>query len=117
MIGRGSSASVLKRASAVAKIAPIEARTAFGRGVGGVGADRHAGGAERVRGADDRADVARIVHAPQRDRERPADGIPALLEDGDQARSRAELRDLAEQRGRHLSQPSAAPARPGAHRT
>ena len=39
--------------------------------VGAAGAERDAGRAERQRGADDRADVARVADAPQRDAARP----------------------------------------------
>ena len=75
--------------------------------IGRARAERDAAGAERERRAQHRADVAGIVDAPQRDAQRPGRrGRPALAVDGERARARAELGDLAPAAARATSSPA-----------
>ena len=75
-------------------------------------AERDAAGAERERRAQHRADVARVVDAPQRDAHRPGRRRrPALRVDGERARARAELGDLLAA-GAARPPPPRAPSRP-----
>ena len=70
--GPGSSPMLRTRATGTENSAPIDARTAlwpYGSALPGPSATRD--GAERQRGADDRADVAGVADAPQRDAPRP----------------------------------------------
>ena len=71
-----------KRPSGTRKIAPADARSAFGDGRVGAALGEGDRGAERVRGADQRADVARVGDVPERERDRP------LLAGGRSARGR-----------------------------
>ena len=109
----GSSSTRATRTTGTAKIAPIDARTAFDAvRVGGARAERDAAGAERERRAQHRADVAGVVHAPQRDAHRPGRRRrPALRVDRERARARAELGDLLQQVRRDLLA-RRAPSRP-----
>src|SRR6266536_1029651 len=67
--------------------------------VGAPGRERHAG-AERIRRADQRPDVAGICDAPQRDRHRPhAPGQIIAPVDAEHTRSVRERRHLREERG------------------
>src|SRR5262249_10221278 len=66
------------------------------------GAERHGALEQRVRGADDRADVARVGDAVQVDAGRLRHGRPAPLPDRDRARARAKRGDRGEQLGVHL---------------
>ncbi len=66
--------------------------------VGAARAERDARGAERVRRAQDRADVARVADAVQVDAQRPGRRAPGLLVDGDHARARAERRGALQRR-------------------
>ena len=83
-VSPGRSAIADARASGREKIAPIDARTAFGPyGIRAAGADHDAAGAEGQRGAQHGADVARIAHAPERHAARSGRLGEALLEDAD----------------------------------
>ncbi len=93
--------------------------------VGAAGAERDARGAERLRGAQHRADVAGVADAVQVHAQRPRGGAPALLVDGEHARAGAE-RGHARERGaldvvevrrrRGPSRRGGSPRAPGARR-
>ena len=67
-------------------------------GVGAAGPERDARGAEGLRGAQHRADVAGVADAVQVHAQRPRGRAPALLVDADHARARAERGDARERR-------------------
>ena len=103
----GSSATSRTRATGTENSAPIEARTAlwpYGSALPGPSATQRR--AERQRGADDRADVARVADAPQRDAARPDGRRPALRVDADRARAGAELGDRRRARAARPGCPS-----------
>ena len=60
--------------------------------IGAVRAEHDARRAERERGAQDRADVARVADAPQGDAQRAGRRGPALLVDAERPRARAQRR-------------------------
>ncbi len=114
IVSPGSSATVAARATGTWKIAPMLARTAFGPyGSAQPGPSTTAGGAERERAAQHRADVAGVGDPVQVDGERAERRRrPALLVDGERARARAELGDVREHVGLDLG--AAEPAAGGA---
>ena len=88
------------RATGIWKIAPIEARTALGpNGSAVLGAERDRGGAEGQRAAQHVPTLpgSRTPHSATHSG--PVDGAPALLEDAERARARAQARDAVEQLG------------------
>ena len=106
-----------KRATFAPKIAPTDARTAFGEyGSAHSRPERQAIRAERVHRPQHGADVARIPDPPERDHA-PGRRDPALLVDADDARALGDRRDRREQlrlRPRAIPNPARlrSPARP-----
>ncbi len=82
-------------------------------GVGAAGAERDAGGAERVRGAQHGADVAGVADAMQVDAQRTRRGTPPLLVDGEHARAGAQRGDAGERGALDVVEVLTAEARAG----
>jgi hypothetical protein len=70
--------------------------------VGAARPEDHRAVGEPVRGADDRADVAGVLHGVQPDAQVAARRRPALLVDADHAGARAERADRVEQLRLHV---------------